>query len=143
MAGLLRLHKPKPVESAWLVDWLSAKGIADDQWVPRAAEEGDWIVLTADKGRESPRLNYLLPAYKVTGIFMGGKIPNLSGYEKIRAVMSVMHMIETAADDTPGRRYRLIRVGQAQRYTLKPWPLPKGHRLTPPPMPPAAPGKLF
>lgn len=122
-----------PPETRYLPDYLGSGAVSDEEWVPQLAKEGGWIVLTADRGRRAPRLNILLPWYRVSGFFLVGASVDASNFEKLRMFLSVWPDILHAAKTKPGERFKvLLRNG---RPTLEHWPLPQKFYLpgTPPP----------
>jgi hypothetical protein len=116
--------EPPEVDMVHLLDLLGS-GARDDEWV-RLIAQGDppFLVLTGDRGatsrRPDPRLPALLPQFKVTGVYLSGKLQQRTGFEKARALLVVWPQLEKAYTDPPGSRFRL----NAHRagYQLTPWP---------------------
>jgi len=83
----LKLHRP-PYEAQFLVDFMGAQGAHDVDWTKILAEQGDWIVITADSGKargekaklKGPPLHLVLPHRKITGFFLAGKMAQRSGF---------------------------------------------------------------
>jgi hypothetical protein len=124
----LKIHKP-PVEAHLLEDYLNAKGALDSDWAERLGNEGGWCVITSDyripRGQaarsKGPPLHLILPARKITGFFLGGKIASSSGFEKARSVIYTWPEIwQNALSAAPGTRFRITRNGLG--YKLGPWP---------------------
>lgn len=120
LARLLKLLKP-PVDAVHLLDRLKAAGVPDDHWVPQIGQEGGWLVITGDCGRgKPPRLPELLPAHNVTGVFMGGNLPQECAFVKFRAIMVNYPKIVAAAAGPAGKRYIIHRQGP-DGFSFKPW----------------------
>ena len=125
----LKLHKP-PIEAAFLEDYLSYKGSLDIEWAGRLESEGGWCVVTCDNGKarggkaklKGPPLHLILPAKRITGFFLAGKISAFSGFEKARSVLYTLpEIIRREASSEPGSRFKII--AQADGYIVKEWPL--------------------
>jgi hypothetical protein len=149
-AGLLALSKP-PIKAHFLADYLGP-GLYDSDWTKRLADETNWCVVTCDyrnptgsKAKaKGPPLHLILPSRQITGFFLGGKIAQASGFEKIRAVLYLLPDIwEKATLGPNGGRFKILKSGHG--YKIAPWPptvlLPSFPIASPPPsslFPPAA-----
>ena len=116
----LKLHKP-PIESQFLEDWIKAlpssqegatlpyQGAHDADWTVPLKQQDDWCVVSCDTGKsrgeiartKGPPLHLILPAQKITGYFLGGKIANHSGFEKVRAIYYVFPDIIESYNASP------------------------------------------
>ena len=99
------------------------QGIEDQDWIPKIAEEGGWVVISPDKGKHS-RVEERLPAlcleYGITHLLLSAKVHDKSAEEKIKAVCDLWVQIEALADLANGSRYHMkIRsIGNGADYTF-------------------------
>jgi len=130
VVALLKLHKP-PIEASFLADYMGKPGSADPDWANRLAHEGEWCVVTCDYKRpqgakaraKGPPLHLILPSRKITAFFLGGKIAQADGFEKVRAVLYLLPEIWERATTAPiGTRFKILRKG-ATAYQITPWPV--------------------
>lgn len=82
----LQLHKP-PIHAIFLEEYLGQKGGLDVDWTKLLMEEGGWCVVTCDNGKakgakarlRGPPLHLILPARRITGFFLAGKMASRPG----------------------------------------------------------------
>lgn len=112
-----------PIQAVHLLKLNGQQGLQDDQWAERLGREGGWIVVTGDRGRraEGPRLPRVLPAAKVTGVFLSGKLQSSSGDDKLASIQWMIKRIDKIAKAPPGTRFRLNRDGDSFRLEI--WPV--------------------
>ncbi|HEX8916284.1 MAG TPA: hypothetical protein VF796_28295 [Humisphaera sp.] len=92
-----------------VVDYQRA-GVLDRDWVPRVAAEGQWIVISTDKGRSGnepfeERLPFLCRLHRVTHVLLSPKVHKLKGFAKGQAIVDVWPEFATVRDATPGTRF--------------------------------------
>jgi hypothetical protein len=150
----LELHKP-PIHAEFLEEHFRTdgatigKGAWDVDWAKTLEEGGDWSVITCDSKRpkgeraklKGPPLHLILPSRRITGFFMGGKMPNFPGFEKFRAVIYLFPQIHERILSCPaGSRFR-IHPTNSRGYEILDWPLKETlHALTV--SPPQSPSQL-
>jgi hypothetical protein len=131
LIDILKLHKP-PLEARFLVDHVGAQGALDYSWTKELEEQGDWIVITSDNGRsrgersrlKGPPLHLVLPARKITGFFMAGRMAQRCGFDKARCVIYAWPDILAYAESAPkGERFKIAPVDAGKGYCVYPWPL--------------------
>ena len=110
-----------PIQHMHMLDFNGRQGLNDEEWVPKAAAEG-WFVITGDSGRSrlGAPLHLLLPQYKISAIFFSGKLQSKPGLDKVRAILSVLPRLETLATKPPGTRWKLYLT--INGYGIKEWP---------------------
>ena len=119
LADILALADPN-LEWKHLTDIVKA-GTKDDVWVPELSSLG-YIVITGDTGKGSGApLPYLLPRHQMTAIFFSGKIQQRRAFEKVRSIIYLWPDIMAIADDTPGKRWKIMIHGTGYRW--EEWPL--------------------
>ncbi len=102
IAKFMAAAKP-PVETVHMIVFTGKQGEPDDVWVPKAANEG-WFVITGDsvRSKEGPPLHRLLPEHGVSAAFLSGKLQQKPGFEKVRAVISLLDALRDAAAQPRG-----------------------------------------
>lgn len=91
---------------ATVVDYLG--GGKDDVWIPML-RDGDWIVITADRGRRSggAKLPDLCVAYGVTHVLLSKSVHHLPQFEKARAIVAVWSELSALSSSPSGSRHVL------------------------------------
>jgi hypothetical protein len=112
----------KSITHSHMLDFTGRQGVADDIWVPRAANE-HWMVITGDSGRSGlgAPLHILMPAHGVTGIYLSGKLQTRPARVKIEAIRAVLKELPGAYAGPRGLRYRLRMDGES--FSLRQWPV--------------------
>jgi hypothetical protein len=138
LAGLMGIHKP-PIEAHFLEDYLKTKGTYDIDWTEILEREGGWSVVTCDhrspQGTKAkskgPPLNLILPARKITGFFLSGRMAQKPGFEKARSVIYMFPEIcECVRSAIPGTRFKINAFGTG--YRIVEWPLKSTLPVLPP-----------
>jgi hypothetical protein len=136
----LKLHKP-PIYAVFLEDFLGAKGGLDVDWTKVLMEEGGWCVITADNGMargrkaglRGPPLHLILPARRIPGFFLAGKMASRPGFDKARAVIYTWpEILRRAVAAKEGERFKIYPSG-ADGYRVEPWPLRESLKIIPSP----------
>lgn len=118
----IKFDRKYEVEAVYMKD-LVGSGAKDEEWVPKAAE-GNWFVITGDRGRGklSTPLPLLLPYHGISAAFMtGGLQSKRPQFEKLRATIFLWPQIRDAALGARGLRYRMQIQGESFRFVE--WPL--------------------
>lgn len=136
IAKLLGLYNP-PVACEFLPDYLKnnpavnpndpARG-HDENWGPIVGADkaqGDWVVITRDRGKGGRGLGAplpeVLPACGVTGVWLAPWYSNANVFELVRAVLIVLPSIYSECPRAkPGTRFKIVRDGQSA--SLETWP---------------------
>lgn len=124
-ADFMKLAKP-PVNMQHFFDLFTPNERNDEVWARQLTQNNDpWIVITADKGTRSKKgapLQLILPAYQVTGYFLSAKIAQGCGFEKLRAIISVLGQIRANQQEhPPGTRFKINRFEHSFKVVI--WPL--------------------
>lgn len=120
---LIQIFQMEGIEAAFLVDYFGQPGVQDPAWAKRLMEEGDWCVITADRGKstkkkntrlsEGPPLHKILPSCGISGVYMSTAVHRGKGHEKVRAVISVWPDIKYFfTNAAPGSRKLLTKAGK-------------------------------
>jgi hypothetical protein len=125
----LALDHP-PVEAHFVVGYFGRRGMKDHQIADTLHKEGDWCVITGDRGRHSssahkrmvygPPMHEILPNKGVSAVYLSGNIQQAPSTEKVRAVVAVWEDIKKFFQTgAPGDRKLLTKHGD--RFLLKPY----------------------
>ena len=126
---LIQFFQMDGIEAAFLVEHFGKQGVKDSSWAKALMEEGDWCVITADRGRkkkntrlsEGPPLHKILPACDISGVYMSGSVQNSRGAEKVRAVTSTWPDIKSFfVNGAPGSRMLLAKATKG--FSLREYP---------------------
>lgn len=127
LAEMLKKRRD-PIQACHLLDDLSS-GVSDAKFV-------DWVrsqspqptVISGDSAmnrrRGEPRLPLLCPRLGVTSVFIGRKLCQKDGFEKVRMVIVCLPELIDACNGPRGKRYRLASRGTS--YEIREWPLTSG-----------------
>ena len=91
-----------------ILDLTNKLAVPDEQWVPTIAD-GDWMVITADRGRQGPGrpLPRICKELSVTHVVISGTLHNSRQFEKARAIIALWPEFIRAFDGPKGVEYRL------------------------------------
>jgi hypothetical protein len=108
---MLELAKivPGTIEFAHLTDRFE-RGELDSVWVPLIAQQGRWIVITADnakKNNKGGKLPRLCSEFKVTHVLLSGALHQKTTAEKRDAILLMWGRIAKLDGETPGTRFKL------------------------------------
>jgi hypothetical protein len=105
-------------------------GTSDEVWIPAVAHE-DYILITSDRhrtrGRQATRgqpLPRLCVEHGIRHVLLSGTLAQDKVADRVLAVLSEIHRIAAIANDPPGSRYGLDKVGPG-RGRLKRKEVPK------------------
>ena len=88
------------------------QGVLDSVWVPRIANDGRWIVITADRAKRGSRKGGKLPRlcleYKLTHVLLSGSLHEKSTAIKRDAIRDKWSSILQLDRVPPGSRYKLL-----------------------------------
>ena len=85
-------------------------GRKDNEWIPAIASEGNWIVISSDRGRranDGGKLPALCVQYKVTHVLLSAKLHAKSSQIKRAAFVLVWPQIVATHSAVPGSRFIL------------------------------------
>ena len=84
-------------------------GRADNEWIPELAAEGNWVVITGDRGKgPAPRLPAVCAQCGVTHVLLAPSVHQMSSEKKLRAIVYVWdELVEISERGEPGRRFKL------------------------------------
>lgn len=117
-------------EAHFLIDFMGKQGAFDSDWTLRLTPPSDWIVISQDCGRQSPRIHakgpplpFILPLRGITGFFIAGRsLSQCKGEERAAVVISKLDDVVTATKSaTPGSRFKIKRL--TGRVVVEPWPI--------------------
>lgn len=118
-----------PIEAHFVVEYFGAQGMKDQHWSDVLQQEGDWFVITGDRGVkdgkkkrlvDGPPLPSILPRKGITAVYINGRLQRAPGTEKVQAITAVSEqIIEFFKEAKPGARKILTRPGKT--YVLKDW----------------------
>ena len=94
---------------AHVCDYFS-QGTPDNVWVPKIAEEGNWIVISGDAGRnpsKGGKLPRLCREHKITHVILTSTLHEKPTAEKIGALAMMWKEIEATVESPPGSRFKL------------------------------------
>ena len=110
LSEMLELRK-LPIKSTHLLQELRS-GTQDDaivQWL--ISQSPHMMIISGDNaqrsGRYDPRLPTLCPQWGVTSVFIGRKLCQREGFEKVRMIMVCLPELVAAYEGARGLRYRL------------------------------------
>lgn len=86
------------------------QGTLDQNWVPILGLEGGWVVVTADRGKNSTvgdKLPDLCAEHLVSHIILSSKLHNKTSKEKIAWIAAVWSRVERVFDSPAGSRYSM------------------------------------
>lgn len=88
------------------------QGVHDEDWIPRIAEEGNWIVITGDRGRrgkanKGEKLPVVCKRHGVTHVVLSKAIHHKGSIEKMAAILSVWSDIQKLVDAPNGSMHVL------------------------------------
>src|SRR5438105_1695297 len=88
------------------------QGVHDQDWIPRIAQEGNWIVITGDRGRrgkasKGEKLPVVCKAHGVTHVVLSKTIHHKTSLDKMAAILSVWSDIQKLADAPKGSQHVL------------------------------------
>lgn len=88
-----------------------AEGVADEEWIPLLAAEGDWIVLSADRGKivtRGAKLPNLCREYKITHVLLSAKVHRQPAMVKLHIFATIWpKLVEKVESAEPGERFVL------------------------------------
>lgn len=109
--AIKELAESHRIEFAALVPMLGEQGVIDDEWIPRLATEGRWVVITTDGGRQRSRGNKLprlCREHEVTHVIITSSIHSKKAAEKLRILSeSWDRIVKAVAAAPPGTRFKL------------------------------------
>jgi PIN like domain len=92
------------------------QGVLDEEWIPRIAKEGGWIVVTSDRGRRGPKKGAKLPIvckrHGVTHIALSATVVKKSSFEKLGIILQVWPEMKKLADAPKGSAHLLRMKGR-------------------------------
>jgi hypothetical protein len=106
---IIQSSVPGTSQFAHIRDYFGEK-TPDSLWVPKMAEEGGWIVITSDGGKQSKKgdkLPELCEEHGVTHVVMSQKLHHKRSHEKIAAVVSLWEQIATLDSVPVGKGFDL------------------------------------
>ncbi len=106
----LLAHVNQGVELNHIVDKFRS-GDKDEIWIPRLANDGNWIVFTADAGKKSKdgfKLPDLCAENHITHVILSGKLHQLKGRDKIGWIGLGWPLVEQKVyNSAPGSRFKM------------------------------------
>lgn len=109
--AIVELAATHQIEFASLVALLGEQGALDNEWIPRIAAEGRWVVVTADGGKRGSRggkLPHLCQEHKVTHVVISNTIHAKKTRDKLALISEKWEQIAEAVAKAPlGTRFRL------------------------------------
>lgn len=93
-----------------------ASGTADSEWIPQIANEGGWIVVTCDRGKnskKSEKLPLICRDLEVTHVVLSAAIQKRSAYCRVMAISACWRQLIAAADAPKGTGFAItMRIGK-------------------------------
>lgn len=105
----LRLDIPNCPELAHLTTFF-AEGTKDQEWIPRLAEEGGWVVVTSDRGiksRKLEKLPRLCVEFGLTHVLFSASLHVQPTLGKLNALKHVWMSLMSVGEAPPGSRFLL------------------------------------
>ena len=90
-----------PPEIVFLADFVGQEGMKDNVWIPKAAEAGYSLVLTADKGRKKrgDKLPELCRKHNLTHILIGSRLKEKGQRHITFAILGAWPSVLSAYED--------------------------------------------
>ena len=107
------------------------KQTPDSVWIPQLANEGGWVIITADRGRhskKSEKLPLICRAYGVSHVLLSAKLHSRNMHKKALAIDSSWDGLFAAGSAPKGCGY-LLHLTSQDNFRLKPLgdaPRPEG-----------------
>ena len=103
-------YMTEPVELYHMVDKY-ASGDKDEVWIPKLAVEDNWLVFTADAGKNSKegfKLPDLCAENQITHVLLSGKLHQMVVFEKINWIGLGWRLVEERVyGSIPGSRFKM------------------------------------
>jgi hypothetical protein len=98
-------------------------GALDTVWIPQLAEEGDWIIVSCDKGKNSKKsesLPLICQATGVTHIILSTALGHRTSFYRVHAINSCWPQILATADAPKGSGFTLsISTGKKGKISFR------------------------
>src|SRR5262249_955669 len=86
------------------------EGDPDQEWIPQLASEGDWVIITSDRGRRGKigvKLPVLCAKYGVSYAAFAASLHNQPAAQKLGALLSVWADVMKVHDAKPGSAFTI------------------------------------